>query len=105
MTDLLLAVLATAALTTVGLLALCGLTFVPVVLSLRLAAAKRLSPGRVGSMAAGGILLGLALAGGALLTGVPVALVLPALALVYAVPVLLRVLARPALAGAAGQHE
>jgi hypothetical protein len=32
-------------------------------------------------------------------------LVLPALALAYAVPLLLRVLERPPLAGTAGQHE
>lgn len=105
MIDLLLALLATAVLATVGLLALAGLTVVPFVLSLRLAEARRLSPGRVGGMAAICIVLALALAAWVLLTDAPTALVLPALLLAYAVPALLRVLGRPALVGTAGRHE
>lgn len=105
MADLLLAVLATAVLGAVGLMALAGLTVVPFVLALRLAQARGLSPGRTGALAACGVLLGLALAGAALLLDVPVVLVLPALALAYAVPLLLRLIERPPLVGTAGQHE
>lgn len=105
MVDLLLAVLATVLLGAVGLTVLAALTLVPFVLALRLAERRGLSPGRAGALAAGGVLLALALVGAALLLDVPVWLVLPALALAYAVPLLLRVLERPPLAGTAGQHE
>jgi hypothetical protein len=56
-------------------------------------------------MAAGGIVLGLALAGAMVLTGAPAVLALPALLLTYAVPTLLRVLSRAPLVGSAGRHE
>jgi hypothetical protein len=103
--DLLLAVLATAVFGAVGLTALAGFTVVPFLLALRLADARDVSPARAGALAAGGVLLGLALAGSVLLLDAPVALVLPALAVAYAVPLVLRVLERPPLAGTAGQHE
>lgn len=105
MVDLLLALLATLVILAVGLTALAGLTVVPFLLALRLAETRQLSPGRVGAFAAGGILLGLALSGAALVLDVPVWLVLPALALTYVVPLLLRLLGRPSLAGTAGRHE
>lgn len=105
MNDLLLALLATTVMTTVALLALSGLTVVPFVLALRLAQTRRLSVGRVGAMATGGIVLALALSGGTLLAGGPAALVLPALLLAYAVPAVLRVTRGTAVAGTAGRHE
>jgi hypothetical protein len=103
--DLLLAVLAVTVLGAIGLLALAGLTVVPFVLALLQADARGLSPGRVGGLAAAGVLVALALAGASLLAGAPVALGLPALSLAYAVPLLLKVLERPSFAGAAGRHE
>jgi hypothetical protein len=103
--DLLLALLVFTVLVAGGLAVLAGLTVVPFVVALRLAEARALSPGRVGTAAAAGVLLGLALAGSALLLGATPLLVLPAVALVWAVPLALRVLGAPAIAGRAGRHE
>lgn len=103
--DLLLALLVSTVVVAVALAALAGVTVVPFVVALHLAAARALSAARVGTAAAMGVLLGLGLAGALLLRGAPAVLALLALALTWAVPVALRPLGAPSLAGRAGRHE
>ena len=103
--DLLVSLLVFTVLVTAGLAGLAALTVVPFAVALGQAQARGLSAGRVGALAAAGVLLGLALAGAAVLSGAAPALALPALLLTWAVPVLLRVRHRPRLAGRAGRHE
>ena len=105
MGDLLLALLAFTAIMALGLSSLAGLTVVPFVSALHLADRRGLSAARVGTSAAAGILLGLALAGTVLLLGAPVPFVLVAVITVWAVPVGLRLLGAPSIAGRAGRHS
>ncbi len=104
MGDLLLALLVFTVLVALGLTLLAGLTIVPFVAALHLAEVRGLSSARVSAGAAGGVLLGFALAGAVLLLDAPRLLVVPALLLVWAVPLGLRLLSAPALAGRAGRH-
>ena len=105
MGDLLLALLAFTVIVVLGLAALTGLTVVPFVYALQLADRRGVSSARVGTVAATGVLLGLAVAGTVLLLDAPAFLVLPAVVTVWAVPVGLRLLGAPSIAGRAGRHS
>ena len=105
MGDLLLALLAFTVIVALGLAALAGLTVVPFVYALHLADRRGLSASRVGTVTAAGVLLGLALAGTVLLLDAPAPFVLVAVVTVWAVPVGLRLLGAPSIAGRAGRHS